>query len=322
MKTAISVYKPVKFVADLTDCATLGDLVNTIKTIEPTVLGVDDGLEYFAASLLGPQSSAGIAATIQHGKHLSGLGYNAHSPLPTINHSQLHIVATPQPEYTLSVLLLSPSSGRSDLWTNIDVAMNDQVIHLKKHIRGHLGLLESCQMILYKGRHLEDSAYLFEEGICENSTVTVAIKVEVGFRYKQTVKPIVSAQSATLLDLLKSFAEEQKLDILTLCFVFVNPSGTVANCAKGWLPDRTQLFKAKEVSGTVRDNGIMQGNEIQVYERNAKRKRVCFDSDFDPEADRDCDVDDDETSDEDGADAIHSGRRQRIATRFGLRWRS
>lgn len=246
--------------------------------------------------------------------------YNAQSPLLTIHDSQLDILATPKTEYPVYIRESSTGDCSGHGHGVVTVKAHDQVVQLKKYVRNHLGLLENCQMVSYKGRDLKDSAYLFEECILEDCTVTVAFRVEITFRYKQAFKRVVTAWDGQMLELLERFAEEENTDLSTLRFILFEASGKAADCALDWLPDRAQLFKAKQVAGTVKENGLMRWDEIQVFQANGKRKRDDEAEDQDCEQDGSQDENQDEirsSGDESWEERENQHGRKRPAPRSG-----
>ncbi|EXJ95994.1 hypothetical protein A1O1_01120 [Capronia coronata CBS 617.96] len=283
MKTIISVYKPTRFLVDLSKCTSMGRLVETINALDSTILGVDDGLVYLAGTMKHSSFDSSVPAATLTAKHLSGMRYNARAPMPRIHDCQLDIVAVPKPEFSINICKYGSSDCASHGHETVTVKQEDQILQLKKHLRNTLGLLEEDQIIKYRCLNMTDSAYLLEKEISENSTVVVAIKVEVIFHYKQWSTTIAAASDESLFAILEQFADMAGVDIdmFSLRFIFLKTTGEVADYAQAWLPDRTQLFKAKQVFGTMKENGLMNGDEIQVFQINDKGKRKRDDEDED-----------------------------------------
>ncbi|KAL2439219.1 hypothetical protein ABEF95_016309 [Exophiala dermatitidis] len=241
MKTVIYIYKPVRLVADLSGCTAMGDLVASIKAVHPTVLEENDGLEYF------PSGCQALAS-----KQLTGPYHWPESPLPYLPGPQLDIMTFPT-----------------------TLIANCQISHLKQGVGSKLGAPASDQVIKYNGRTMDDSAYLFQEGIFENSTVAVTINAKISLSWKNNWHSMVVPLDAEFSSLLGAFARQEWADLSNLCFQFDRTSWQFSGRAKDWVEDRNRiyLFKAEQVVGTVKENGLATGDRIRVYQMIPKRER-------------------------------------------------
>ncbi|KAL2439195.1 hypothetical protein ABEF95_003342 [Exophiala dermatitidis] len=198
--------------------------------------------------------------------------------MPCFAYPQLDILAMPKPPYGVNVCPCESGECSKELHFGVKLYANSRIHDLKSLVRVERRIPTCDQIIEYNDRALkDDTAYLFEEGIFEDSTVAVTISTEITFHFKQTLKAVVFAQNGEFLDLLAEFAREALADLSTFCFVFVKTSGQVADRARDWASDRMQLFKAEQVVGTVKENGLIKGDEIQAYQMNPKRVRETAD---------------------------------------------
>ncbi|KAG9785211.1 hypothetical protein KCU88_g2543, partial [Aureobasidium melanogenum] len=264
MKTVIYIYKPVRLVADLSGCTDMGDLVASIKAVHPTVLEENDGLEYF------PSGCQALAS-----KQLTGPYHWPESPLPYLPGPQLDIMTFPKSVYDINVCACGSGECSRDKHFAVSLSANCQISHLKQGVGSKLGAPASDQVIKYNGRTMDDSAYLFQEGIFENSTVAVTINAKISLSWKNNWHSMVVPLDAEFSSLLGAFARQEWADLSNLCFQFDRTSWQFSGRAKDWVEDRNRiyLFKAEQVVGTVKENGLATGDRIRVYQMIPKRER-------------------------------------------------
>lgn len=96
-----------------------------------------------------------------------------------------------------------------------------------------------------------DSYSLGCQRVFEGCTVTLSVLAVIEHHFKGVSTPIVVVLDESLSTILRRIATILCEDVAKLRFTFSTVSGEVAESAREWLPDRFQLFKAKDAIGSA-----------------------------------------------------------------------
>ena len=265
-KTIINLTKPAILNADLTKCRTLGDLVVTLYKRQRDHffdLKWYDDLVYTAHGINGVDFP------------LSGPDYDPAIPLPhSFNLSTLRITAEPPPEYNLSLRMMWPVTR--DVFEKIQMSVKSH--HLISHVKQRIEEMYEVDMSLLEIRNadcqvLADDWNIFECQLYREADLIVRRQAKIVFRINEVEIKISCFFDETLASLLLKFAETMKKDITTLHFVFGATSGPRSEEEDASLTNRHGRFGVDRAVGSVGDNGLQDGDHINVYEQDSKRGR-------------------------------------------------
>jgi hypothetical protein len=301
MKTLVTVYQPYQILVDTTDCNTLQDLTKALNKADPGLIDPKDDTVYSAGTF-------DLQNGMKDGVALGGEGYSPLSAMPTIHNARLDLVGIPRPSFKVWIIW-----NRGDLMVDHEMTVDarDQVVNVKKRVQEQLGFPADSQIVHHDGQELEDSDHLFALNVVEEDIITITFKAKITFKYNhnQVSKVVDSTSDTKLFRLLLDFANEEGVDVYSLRFAFYEPSGVVQEIALDWLFERTDMFQANEVYGTVQENGLKDGDMIFVFGMN-KRK---FEDDDDAEdaEDKDDAEEKDGAEDKDGVKGEDTANGQR-----------
>ncbi|OQV06151.1 hypothetical protein CLAIMM_10769 [Cladophialophora immunda] len=266
METIVVVNKPSILAPDLSSCQNVGDLVSAMKAFKW------DSFNDMETFLYVVHGSDGIQVP------LNGPFYDPERPLPSTVDSILHISARPaQLEFDLYIRLPHQKFLRPwPAYGRISVKWTDTGRRLQERIHAKYGIPTNSFMLSFDGTGIFDTISLYEQKIVRDCIVTVRLSVSIQFQFKKEDCTAWVWSDDTMVTLLENVAKRMDESLECLRFAIIKCSDTVTEEAKKWLPDRSDIFSADCVAGTVEENGLRSRDRIRVYREQAssnKRKR-------------------------------------------------
>ncbi|KAJ9604935.1 hypothetical protein H2200_010324 [Cladophialophora chaetospira] len=262
MDTLICISRPTNFSADLRTCNTVGDLVALLKKEKAELTEGWDKIPFFV-------DWDGKA----NGIPLNGPHYNPLAALPDPRPVFLNISSKILP---YNVTIVNPNGVLSDNKTlsyTLPMKSCDTISQVKARIEQRTKIPTELQRLSIGKTVARDEDTLFTAIICENKVLDLCIKCLIEFEFCQTTTTVSSHLNELLIHVLERCAHEAGYDLRDLVFGFSKTSGDASHVFTSWLSDRTEHFRAKSVRGTVGENGLWDGDSIQILKMISKRKK-------------------------------------------------
>ncbi|KAI1613932.1 hypothetical protein EDD36DRAFT_210850 [Exophiala viscosa] len=212
------------------------------------------------------------------GEHMKGaLNGSTYVPnLDIVSHDRqrIEIVAEYRGVYTINVFrAFANDFPPAQEIAKVEVHSQNSFEQLKEKVEQQTGIPKCSQRLEFEGCIMLDNYILGRERVFQGCTVVLRVMTGITYIFK-AVGGVTVEVDQSLSTVLGRIAANISEDVSMLRFVFTKTSGAVAANARAWLPDRTQLFKAKDVVGSVAENGLgrlVNGDVIQVYRKHLKR---------------------------------------------------
>ncbi|OAP62203.1 hypothetical protein AYL99_04406 [Fonsecaea erecta] len=254
-ETIVALTKPLILAPDLRDCKKVGDLVSALKTYK---WGSFNDMESFLYIL---HCSGGVEIP------LNGPLYDPERPLLPTTSPILHLSARPiHLKYDVHIRL--PLQRFMLPWPkygSIRVQWTDTGRRLQERIHAQYGVPMNSFMLSFGGTSVSETANLIEQKILSDCIVSVRLSISITYRFRQDVLTSWVWSDDKLTVSLEDVAKQICTRLEDLRFAIVRCSGTVTGKAENWLPDRSIIFSADRVTGTVEENGFQTGDSIEVY---------------------------------------------------------
>ena len=249
--------------ANLEGCKTAGDLVAVLKAARHGPFNLNSASLYTTCDV----GSAKVP--------LNGPEYNAQAVLPETTDSALKIVSKPKEDFSITIRrmgLQHSTITSKDLV--VQVSLRNGVSQIGQEIKKQIGANTAEQILIFNNRPMWMSDHLFKYNVKENSVVKLKLSVGLHFWFRNTKQYAVFTSQASLYDALRYSSDMFVENLDDLRFLISKRTGTAIPSVTSWITDPLALFEAESAIGTLEENGLWGGSEIQVFRLHPKRKAI------------------------------------------------